>query len=418
MIETERYANFTIGLYGDVSTKRIPVSGTIEVTNRCPLECVHCYNNLPMSDGNARRRELTVADHHRIVDELVDLGCLWVTYSGGEIFARADFLEIYRYAKEKGLIVSLFTNATLITERVADFLAQYPPFVIEITLYGRTKATYESLTGIPGSFEKCLRGIRLLLDRKLPVKLKTVAISVNKHEVKAMKQFAEELGVEFKFDAMINPRIDCSSSPLAVRLTPADIVAMDLDEPDRIAGWKSLANLGPVEAPEGEAKLLYDCGGGMNSFAIDPYGDITICVISHQDTYNVRDGSVREGWETFLAKVREKRITRITKCTTCPLTSLCGSCAANGELENGDPEAPVDFLCRTAHLRAEVFELEMRPHGDCEYCPGASDRHVIEEMAEQVRNRNTHLDATMAALPVGQVAAGCGTGACGSCSMH
>lgn len=249
MIETERYANFTIGLYADVSTKRIPVSGTIEVTNRCPLECVHCYNNLPMSDGTARRRELTVADHHRIVDELVDLGCLWVTYSGGEIFARADFLEIYRYAKEKGLIVSLFTNATLITERVADFLAEHPPFVVEITLYGRTKATYESLTGIPGSFEKCLRGIRLLLDRKLPVKLKTVAISVNKHEVKAMKQFAEELGVEFKFDAMINPRIDCSSSPRAVRLTPADLVAMYLDETDRIAGWKSLANLGPVEAP-------------------------------------------------------------------------------------------------------------------------------------------------------------------------
>jgi radical SAM protein with 4Fe4S-binding SPASM domain len=418
MIETERYGNFTIGLYQKLSTERIPLSGTIEVTNRCPLECVHCYNNLPMSDGAARRREMTTEEHKRVVDELVELGCLWITYSGGEVFARADFLEIYEYAHRKGLIVGIFTNGTLITERIADFLAQHPPFAIEITLYGRTKATYESLTGIPGSFEKCLRGIRLLLDRKLPLKLKTVAISVNKHEVKAMKQFAEELGVEFKFDAMINPRIDCSSSPLAVRLTPADIVAMDLDEPDRIAGWKSLAKLGPDIAPEGEAKMLYDCGGGMNSFALDPYGNITICVISHQDTYNVRDGSVREGWESFLGKVREKRITRITKCTTCPLTSLCGSCAANGELENGDPEAPVDFLCRTAHLRAEIFELEMRPHGDCEYCPGASDRHVIEQLADQVRNRNTHLEATMASLPVGQVAAGCGTGACGSCSMH
>lgn len=418
MIETERYANFTIGLYGEIADQRIPVAGTIEVTNRCPLECVHCYNNLPMRDAEARKRELTTEEHYRIVDELVDLGCLWLTYSGGEIFARADFLDIYLYAKQKGLIVSLFTNGTMITERIADVLAQHPPFAIEITLYGRTKAVYESLTGIPGSFEKCLRGIRLLLERKLPVKLKTVAISVNKHEVRAMRQFAQELGVEFKFDAQINPRIDCSQSPLAVRLTPPDIVAFDLDDPDRIAGWLSLAKLGPVPAPEGESKHLYDCGGGTNSFAIDPYGDITICVISHQDKYNVRDGSVREGWEKFLGQVRQKRITRITKCTTCPLTSLCGSCAANGELENGDPEAPVDFLCRTAHLRAEVFGVEMRPHGDCEYCPGASDRHVIDEMASEVRTRLTHLDEAIAAIPAGATAAGCGTGACGSCSLH
>jgi radical SAM protein with 4Fe4S-binding SPASM domain len=417
MIETQPYSVFSRVVHDEVNPLRIPVNGTIELTNRCPLECVHCYNNLPMGDAGARRRELSTAEHKRLLDELAELGCLWLLYTGGEIFARADFLEIYEYAHSKGFLITLFTNGTLVTERVADFLAQHPPFDIEITLYGRTKATYESLTGIPGSFEKCIRGIHLLLERKLPLKLKTVALTINKHELKAMRQFAEELGVEFKFDPMVNPRIDCSSSPLAVRLTPADIVSLDLDDEERVSEWRRLAvDCAPVLPEEGEARMLYECGGGVNSFAIDPYGDMTICVLSHFDKYNVRDGSIREGWEHFLLSVRERRTTRVTKCTRCALKSLCGSCAANGELENGDPEAPVDFLCRTAHLRAEVFGVDVPEHGDCEYCPDGSARADILGMVEKVHSRHD-VAAAIADVPLAAARAACGSGGCGSCAV-
>ncbi|HUR79201.1 MAG TPA: radical SAM protein [Thermoanaerobaculia bacterium] len=419
MIETQTYTDFSRAVYGAVMPLRVPANGTIEITNRCPLECAHCYNNLPMSDPAARHAELTTADHKRILDELFDLGCLWLLYTGGEIFARADFLEIYEYAHRKGFLITLFTNATLITERIADFLVQHPPFEIEVTLYGRTKATYESLTGIPGSFEKCLRGVHAILDRKLPLKLKTVGLTINKHEIPAMKRFAQDLGVEFKFDAMINPRIDCSSSPLAVRLTPADIVSLDLDDEQRVAEWRRLAeDCTPLPAPEGQAPNLYQCGGGLNSFAIDPYGDMTICVLSHVDKYNVRDGSVRDGWEHFLSGVRARSITKVTKCTTCAIKSMCGQCAANGELENGDPEAPVDFLCKVAHLRAEVFHVDVPEHGDCEYC--GERRDEVLSMVDQVHSRSGAdvAEVIAAAIPVAGESAGCGTGACSSCAVR
>lgn len=420
MIETQSYSEFSRVVHDQVNPLRIPVNGTIEITNRCPLECAHCYNNLPMADGSARSRELTTADHKRILDELFDMGCLWLLYTGGEILARADFLEIYQYAHAKGFLITLFTNATLVTERVADLLAKHPPFDIEVTLYGRTKATYESLTGIPGSFEKCLRGIDLILARGLPLKLKTVALTINKHELPAMKKFAEELGVEFKFDPMINPRIDCSSSPLAVRLTPAEIVSLDLDDPERVSEWRRLAiECAPVLPEEAEARMLYDCGGGVNSFAIDPYGDMSICVLSHFDRYNVREGTVREGWEQFLLKVRTRKISRVTKCTRCALKSLCGSCAANAELEAGDPEAPVDFLCKTAHLRAEVFGVEVPEHGECEYCTDGSRRADILEMVDKVHSRSGRDVAEVIAMPPATTAGtSCGPGTCGSCSVR
>jgi len=248
------------------------MNGSIEVTRRCNLKCAHCYNNLPLGDQEARRSELTYEEHCRILDEITQAGCLWLLYTGGEIFASTNFLDIYTYAKQKGLLITLFTNGTLITSKIADYLVQWRPFSIEITLYGRTKKTYEQVTGIPGSYDRCMRGIRLLMERGLPLQLKTMALTVNKHEIWDMKRFVEEdLGLEFKFDAMINCRIDCSQGPLGLLLTQEEVVALDLQDPKRVEEWKRFADQfnGPAHLTE-HVDELYDCGGGINSFAVDP----------------------------------------------------------------------------------------------------------------------------------------------------
>src|ERR1044071_7435119 len=114
------YSTFSMRLHEETAARRIAINGTIEVTRRCPLSCAHCYNNLPMADRAARLGELTFDEHCRILDEITEAGCLWLLYTGGEIFARRDFLEIYSYARTKGLIITLFTNGILITDRIAD----------------------------------------------------------------------------------------------------------------------------------------------------------------------------------------------------------------------------------------------------------------------------------------------------------
>ncbi len=230
------YSAFSMGVHERTSGKRVPMEVSIEVTRRCPLECLHCYNNLPMADRAARNRELSLEEYRRLLDQIADAGCFWILFTGGEIFARADFLDIYSYAKSKGFLITLFTNGTMITERIADFLAEYRPFAIEITLYGATRKTYDALTQIPGSYDRCIRGIRLLIERKLPLKLKTVPTTINRHEVYEMQRMAQEdFGVDFKFDPLVNPRIDCSQSPVEVRLTPEDAVALDLHDARRRA---------------------------------------------------------------------------------------------------------------------------------------------------------------------------------------
>jgi radical SAM protein with 4Fe4S-binding SPASM domain len=421
-LEQLSYGAFSADLHQRQAGERVPLQVSIEVTRRCPLECLHCYNNLPMGDVEAKRRELSKEEHFRMLDELVEMGCFWLLYTGGEIFARKDFLEIYTYAKEKGFLITLFTNGTIINEQIADYLAEWPPFAIEITLYGRTRETYEALTAIPGSYDRCLRGIKLLKERRLPLKLKTVATTINKHEVIAMRQFAEEeLGVEFKLDGQINPRIDCSQSPLAVRLTPEEVVALDMNAPKGMSEYRRLAKR-DLERPANLAQIdtTYFCGGGMNSFAVNAYGEVGICVISQQETFGFRDGGLRQVWENSLMQLRNRKRTKITKCVECRIQSLCAMCPANGEMENGDRDSPVEFLCHVAHLRAATIGVEIPAHGECEFCVGGSEHQALLESARRIQDKEIDVESWVSPqhlLPIlnNSTAA---AGGCGSCGGH
>ena len=401
-METCSYGEFSAGIHRLLVQRRVPLDGTIEVTHRCPLRCSHCYNSIPMESAGASLSELSYQEHCRILDEITEAGCLWLLYTGGEIFAREDFLDIFTYSKKKGLIITLFTNGTLITPQIADYLVQWTPFAIEITLYGRTEETYERISGIPGSFTKCLRGIQLLRDRNLPLRIKTMAVSANLMEIWDIKRFVQqELGLDFRFDAMINPRIDRSRQPIEHRLTPAQVVELDFSDLARVDGWKNFASKfnGPAHASAG-CEELYHCGGGINSFSINPQGRVSLCELSQNDSYDLRKASFRNAWENYLLGDRRRKISRVTKCVACEIKAMCGMCPANGALEQGDPETPVDFLCQVAHLRSYALRIRIAPHGECEYCEGGKEYEQIKRLAGELMKKSPSSSPGIADVPV------------------
>jgi radical SAM protein with 4Fe4S-binding SPASM domain len=340
-------------VHGDVRA-RVPLQGSIELTYRCNVACTHCWVNLPTGDRASRARELTVAELARITDELVDAGTLWLLLTGGEVFVRPDFFEIYRDMKRKGLLMFVYTNGTMITERIADQLAEYPPARMEISLYGITRATYRAMTGVDG-LDRCLRGIRLLLDRGIHLNLKSVVTTANYDEFLAIREYSmREFGILFRYDPNINFRKvegRHGSAPAAVRVSPEKIVELERAiDAEQAELRKHYEKPGPVRS-----EYVFTCGAAINNFHIDPYGRLSSCMMVPSIGYDLRSGSFREGWARLFEGVVERKKTKAIRCDACAIANTCDSCPGWGELEHGDLEAPVDYLCDLNHRRAETF---------------------------------------------------------------
>jgi len=346
-------SEFCRRLQGQVSGRRIPLTGSIEVTARCNLRCAHCYINLPAADTKARQEEMSCRDLCRFVDQIVDEGCLWLLLTGGEPFIRDDFLDIYTHSRKKGLLITLFTNGTLLTRRIAEHLAEWPPFKVEITFYGCTEQTYERVAGLPGSFKRCMQGIELLLALKLPVKLKTMVTTLNQHEVEEMGAYAEGLGLEFRFDPLLNARLNGDRTPTQFRISPQEVLALDCADKRRMQEWQEFHDR--FMAPPLQPDYLYQCGAGLNTFHIDPYGAMSACMMSRTPSYDLRHGTFQQGWHEFMPDVRTQRWTRDSPCKRCDLISLCEQCPGWAQIEKGDQESRVEYLCEIAHLRANTF---------------------------------------------------------------
>jgi len=354
-IPTKSYGEFSKRLHDRVGGKRIPIDGSLEVTERCNLKCAHCYINRPIDDSDALKSELSRRELEAIIDQIVDEGCLWLLLTGGEPFVRPDFPDIYTYAKRKGLLITIFTNGTTITPRIAEQLSEWRPFSIEVTLYGCTRETYERVTGVSGSYERCIRGIELLLQHKLPFKLKSMIMTLNIHEVWDMQAYAESLGVDFRFDPVLNVRLDGDGRPAEYRINAEEAVSLDLADERRLIEWRMFNEKfsGPPRRPE----YLYQCGAGLSGFHIDSSGLLSVCMMARVPAYDLRKGRFSEGWQDFLPQVLAQRWSQETSCKNCDLISMCGQCPGWAQIETGDQEKPVEYLCRIAHLRARSFAM-------------------------------------------------------------
>jgi radical SAM protein with 4Fe4S-binding SPASM domain len=360
---TQRYLELRHRLRARASVEPLPLVTTLELTARCNLSCAHCYINLPAEDPEARARELSTAEVLRILDELAAEGCLWLLLTGGEPLLRPDFREIHAHAKRRGLLVTLNTNGVAITASLAEFLAEWPPLLVEISLYGATAATYERVTRSPGSFQRCLDGIELLRARGIPVGLKSVCTTDNQHELEAMAAYARARDLEFRFDSEIMCRLDGDRAPTRLRLQPEEAVARDRSDAGRWQAWIDRARSAGGPAPRVPAAAAGErngCGAGRFTAHVDAFGRLSACMTARTPSYDLRHGSVREGWRDFMPGAVAQLWPSSWPCATCDVAAVCNRCPSWSELECGNRERPAEYLCTMARLRASAITRDRR----------------------------------------------------------
>jgi radical SAM protein with 4Fe4S-binding SPASM domain len=353
-------------LWDMLKGKRIPLAFDLDITARCNLNCRHCYINLPAGDRAAQAGELTPGEILRIAGEAGQLGALWCLITGGEPLLRPDFPAIYLGLKRLGILVSVFTNATLVTEEHARLFRRYPPRDIEVTVYGATRETYEHVTRRPGSFAAFMRGLNLLLDSGVRVRLKAMALRSNLDEMKEISRFCRERTKDYyRFDAQLHLRYDGNPAQneeiKAERLTPEQIVALERADAKH---FTALLNCKDKLIHPGFNQIdcdnLIHCGAGIGSFSVGYDGTFRLCASLRAEgtTYDLRSGTLAQAWNEFVPQVRDLRSRKrefLESCRTCALVDLCRWCPGHAHLETGAMDGATPDFCAVAHARASAI---------------------------------------------------------------
>jgi len=348
-------------LWHALKAARAPSVFTLELTARCNMNCRHCYLNLPANDMEARSREMTLAEIDDLANQAIEMGALWCLLTGGEPLLRADFTEIYLALKRKGLLVSVFTNAALITDEHIRLWREYPPRDLEVTVYGVTPETFEHVTRRPGSHAAFMRGLRLLFDAGVPVRLKAMVMRGNLHEFPAIADFCRDHTKDvFRFDPFLHLRVDGDPARNAViqaeRLAPEEIIELERAAPERLTAWERMCEEAQNNPPLSDSGRVFRCGAGTGAFSVGCDGRYRLCLslTAPGTTYDLRRGSLREAWEQFTPAIRALRSDSTDfagNCGSCASSVLCCWCPAVAYLETGSLEGASPYFCAVAHAR-------------------------------------------------------------------
>ena len=327
--------------------ERQPLSCLFEITPRCNLRCHFCYVALDPYQGPY----LDTEQSRQVLDIVERAGVLWLTLTGGEIFSRRDFAAIYEHALAKGFLVTLYTNATMVTESIARLLADRPPFSVEVSIYGADAAHYESTTQIPGSVARFERGIERLRAAGVPLLMKCPISTLSSDHVDELVEWCTARSLPFKADPVIDARHDGGQQPTLYRIEPRRVLALRDQLYELRNGAPRPAGPLPecsVRGEAGETEELYTCGAGRVALFVDALGNASHCVIDREPSFPILETPWDQLWSEMGAWVTQP-LPADASCSGCSLRGGCSNCPARARLATGSPFLKDQYQCDITH---------------------------------------------------------------------
>lgn len=324
-----------------------------ELTPKCNFKCIHCYLQHVHSET-----QLSFERIIDILDILYDQGVLFITFTGGEIFLRDDFLDIYMYAKKRGFLIELFTNASLINDQAIKIMAEYPPILVDVSLYGACEETYKKITGISNMFDKVISNCRKMVDYNIRIALKSPILTLSFPEIEEMKEIAKSMSVPFRASFDITPTIENDMSTKAYQIPYDAVLKYEYDD---FIDHEIKESVGPQIAYSARnSNLVYRCKIGKTSCVIDYNGRLCPCMkLKHKGVLITKE-SFSETWNGF-TEIQGMKASSNYKCIQCPAYDYCDICPAEMESLYGSAEYIDDAFCKVAFARKRFHETKEPP---------------------------------------------------------
>lgn len=332
----ENLDNFMQILEQNAYQKCIPLKGTFELTARCNFDCNMCYVHLTDEQIQRQGRELTNEEWLEIAKQAKENGMLYLTLTGGEVFVRPGFRELYEELSQMGFLISILSNGYGINESVIEWLQEVPPSLLRITLYGASDETYEKVCGVKNGFSRIAHAIDLIKKADIPFCMVSTLVKENQQDLEAMCTFANEKNVYFKVTTGVLK---------SNRGVERDIEQHRLDILETMR--PELGKKTPIE------DLLAVCGSYRTSFWITWKGDLQLCAFLKEPAIPVLQYPLGNAWETLLQEL--DKIKMPEACVDCKYSGFCARCPGVMDVECGSCNQVDEAFCENAKKLYEAF---------------------------------------------------------------
>lgn len=349
----------------------VPLGGTFELTARCSLKCKMCYVRLDPAQVKALGRELTAAEWIGLGKDAERAGMVNLLLTGGEPLLRQDFTEIYSALCQMGFIITLNTNATLMSKEYLRLFSKYPPTAVAVTLYGAEPETYHKICGDPDGFDKTIRGLEMFADLPVSLEVRTTFVQDNMHELDAIRSIANRYTKRYAINVMVNKAVRGATAKVeSCRMTPVQAMEVAMANKryyEELNRSDEQAIDTPVEERmnQAEEEKKRDIGVQLPPVVLNCLATKASCWIAWDGkmlpcgnfatTYTL---PLEEGfgvaWER-LPRLFET-VQQPVKCRSCDLNDACPNCPANLQAETGSLEQVAPYLCEFAKVRAEYYK--------------------------------------------------------------
>ena len=340
--------------------RKIPVGITFELTPRCNLKCRMCYIRIEDADVPRYGKELTAEEWIGLGRQAVEEGAITVQLTGGEIFLRKDFFEIYEALSDMGLRIYLSTNGTLITKEIAERVAKRPPLSVTITLYGASAETYKRLCGNPSGYERTIRGIENLIAVGITPKITFTLTKENKGDAASVKRIMKSYGLDFiGTNRLFSQREDACGNNSSMQVDAREMNEVTMALTDADCDGAMLENLRKKidycerlktsSACSRTNRKGFLCAAGKAHFWINWRGEMGPCGMEKEIAAYPLNTSVHQAWESIVHEC-ENKVAVPEKCMTCEARPFCIVCQTAFKDKTGSYDIPPQEHCRLSFL--------------------------------------------------------------------
>lgn len=355
--------------------RKVPATGTLELTARCNLSCTMCYIHKKENDPIAIGKEKPTEYWLQMIEQARQAGTLIMLITGGEPLLRKDFREIYLACKKAGFLVNVNTNGTMITPDDVEFFRQYPPMKLNISLYGASAESYRRLCGNGAMYERVTKNIRALCAAGVSVKINYTVTEINHDEAAGVYAFANELGLPVQHTTYMFPALRAAENGACDGCRVSAQVAADyqvqcdrekfsadvfLNRAKACAAGYMLEEDRDEDTLRSERERLF-CRAGVSSYWLTYDGRLLPCGMMQTPSLQV-DRPFSELW-TELKELTAK-IYLPLKCDTCKKRGYCEVCAAACYAETGHFDQVPQYVCTKTH----AYLKRMKEISEEEYC--------------------------------------------------